>query len=124
MYQQLAGDTTLNSVTHDSVLAGQITGVGKLTKEGNGSFTLSGGNSYTGGTLIKAGTIVVNNDKSLGAKQAEFAANTILKIDNADLAISLANDIKLTDSVTVNSATNGVLSGVVSGTGSLTKVVV
>ena len=37
-------------------------------------------------------------------------------------AISLANDIKLTDSVTVNSATNGVLSGVVSGAGSLTKV--
>jgi autotransporter-associated beta strand protein len=40
---------------------GEISGSGGLTKMGAGKLTLTGGNSYSGSTLINGGTLVVNN---------------------------------------------------------------
>nr|WP_252893098.1 phosphatase PAP2 family protein [Lentilactobacillus otakiensis] len=44
-----------------------ISGNGGLTKEGTGSLTLLGNNSYKGGTTVKGGTLVAANDSALGA---------------------------------------------------------
>ncbi len=46
--------------------ANGITGSGGLTVLGGGTFTLSGANTYTGPTLISAGTVNATNDSSLG----------------------------------------------------------
>ncbi len=51
----------------DSTYAGNIqngTGVVHLTKEGTGTLTLSGSNSYSGGTTITAGTLAVRSNHS------------------------------------------------------------
>ncbi len=51
---------TVNSVAGTS-FTGVITGSGDLAKSGAGTLTLSNTNTYTGDTLVSAGTLVINN---------------------------------------------------------------
>ncbi|WP_160311513.1 autotransporter outer membrane beta-barrel domain-containing protein [Rhodopirellula islandica] len=69
---------------------------GGIVKSGAGTLTLSGANSYTGGTTVSAGELIGNTTSLQG------------NIDN-DAAVQF------------NQAADGTYSGVVSGTGSLTK---
>ena len=50
----------------DGTVAGVISGGGVFIKNGAGTATLSGVNSYTGQTLVNSGTIKVTNSNSLG----------------------------------------------------------
>ncbi|KXV12537.1 autotransporter-associated beta strand repeat-containing protein, partial [Acetobacter malorum] len=45
-------------------LAGDMSGTGRLTKEGTGTLSLTGTNSYTGTTEVAAGTLRVDGDSS------------------------------------------------------------
>ncbi len=45
---------------------GSIIGPASLTKNGTGALTLATGNSFSGGTTINGGTLVVNNNTALG----------------------------------------------------------
>ena len=56
-------DTSGYSLTMSGVLSG--TG-GALRKSGNGTLTLTGDNSYSGGTTVSAGTLLVNSASALG----------------------------------------------------------
>jgi autotransporter-associated beta strand protein len=47
---------TINDIVKDAY-SGIIQGNGSLTKFGAGTLTLSGNNSYTGGTTVVAGTL-------------------------------------------------------------------
>lgn len=44
-----------------------ITGSGKLTKQGTGVLGLNGNNTYTGGTVIEQGGLIVNHKTALGS---------------------------------------------------------
>nr|WP_310795386.1 autotransporter-associated beta strand repeat-containing protein [Brucella sp. 1315] len=57
---------TLDTDGHDVAMSGVISGAGGLMKSGTGTVTLSGANSYTGGTKVSAGTLVVANDNTGG----------------------------------------------------------
>jgi len=46
--------------------AGSITGNGWLTKSGSGTLTLTGSNSYSGGTTINTGIVNIQNSYALG----------------------------------------------------------
>ncbi|PUE41071.1 autotransporter-associated beta strand repeat-containing protein, partial [Limnohabitans sp. 2KL-51] len=59
-YTLTAGDA--NSTT----FAGVIDGTGGLTKQGSGTFTLSGANTYSGATTLNAGTLALGSSNALG----------------------------------------------------------
>jgi fibronectin-binding autotransporter adhesin len=116
---QLAGNTTLHSLTNNSTLNGVISGTGSLTKDGSGSVTLNGANTYSGGTNINAGKAIISQNASLGVGQATFATGTELE---TAAGVTLANQVQLAGNTTLHSLTNNsTLNGVISGTGSLTK---
>lgn len=54
------------SVSASWTLAKTISGGGQLIKSGSGTLTLSGANSYSGGTTINAGKIVLSSAEAIG----------------------------------------------------------
>ena len=97
-----------------------ISGAGALTKIGAGALTLSGTNTYAGGTTIDAGSIIVSSDANLGnasgaltfnsgalENSASFTSSRTITLNNP--GGSLLTDADLT------------LTGAIVGAGSLTK---
>ncbi|EKC9953410.1 autotransporter-associated beta strand repeat-containing protein [Salmonella enterica] len=85
-----SGDVTDNAVlelntggTFDNVISGS----GQVVKSGDETLTLSGANSYTGGTTISGGTLVASNVEALGSgdvtDNATLELNTGGDFDNA-----------------------------------------
>ncbi|HEF8791176.1 TPA: autotransporter-associated beta strand repeat-containing protein, partial [Salmonella enterica subsp. enterica serovar Vinohrady] len=82
-------------VTNDAVLElntggdfdNAISGSGQVVKSGDETLTLSGANSYTGGTTISGGTLVATNVEALGTgdvtNNATLELNTGGTFDNA-----------------------------------------
>ncbi|MEX8858742.1 autotransporter-associated beta strand repeat-containing protein, partial [Salmonella enterica] len=74
-------------VTNDAVLElntggdfiNSIGGTGRVEKSGDETLTLSGSNTYTGGTLISGGTLIASNVEALGTGDVT---------DNATLALN------------------------------------
>lgn len=52
---------TVGALGTDATFAGRIDTAGSVTKVGAGTWTLTGANTYTGPTVISAGTIKINN---------------------------------------------------------------
>ncbi|EAA9370987.1 autotransporter outer membrane beta-barrel domain-containing protein [Salmonella enterica subsp. enterica serovar Apapa] len=73
-----------------------IGGTGRVEKSGDDTLTLSGSNSYTGGTLISSGTLVANNVEALGTGD-------------------------VTDNATLELNTSGTFDNVISGSGLVVK---
>ncbi|ECO3832954.1 autotransporter outer membrane beta-barrel domain-containing protein, partial [Salmonella enterica subsp. enterica] len=64
------GDVTDNAVLELNTggdFINNIGGTGRVEKSGDDTLTLSGSNSYTGGTLISGGTLVATNVDALGS---------------------------------------------------------
>jgi len=111
-------DTTGGDVTFD----GGIDGTGLLTKTGDGTLTIEGDNTSTGGLAINGGTVKVGSDSALGDPDAGLSfdggtLNTTGDIDNGrDVTLNSGGGTFDTDAGTT--LTN---SGVISGSGDLTK---
>ena len=54
-----------------------ISGSNALTKAGAGTWTLSGANSYTGGTTISGGILSISSDANLGAVPGSVTTNSM-----------------------------------------------
>lgn len=74
------------SVSAPWTLAKAITGTGQLIKSGSGTLTLSGANSYSGGTRIDAGRIVLSSAGAIGSLG-------IISMNGGTLQFSAANTI-------------------------------
>ncbi|EAW1948676.1 autotransporter-associated beta strand repeat-containing protein [Salmonella enterica subsp. enterica serovar Falkensee] len=85
-----SGDVTDNATLEMNTggdFANNIGGTGSVVKSGDKTLTLSGANSYTGGTTISGGTLVANNVEALGTgnitDNATLELNTGGDFDNA-----------------------------------------
>jgi autotransporter-associated beta strand protein len=61
-----------NNLTIGGIITGNTFG---LTKTGNGTLTLSGSNTFTGGTTLNAGKLNINNNQALGTVAGTFTIN-------------------------------------------------
>ena len=75
----------------DGTYSGIVSGAGSLTKQSSGTLTLSGTNTYTGGTDITAGTILITNDRNLGATPGSLDADNVIIRNGATLATGNTN---------------------------------
>ena len=114
-----------------------IAGAAKLTKKGSGTLSLSGANTYEGGTTISSGTLAITGSAgSLGSGDVTVEENAVLEIafDNPSTTATLptlsmveGSSIKVTsgtvafsdDNVTLNNLSGGE-DGNVNVTGALT----
>lgn len=101
--------------------SGTIGGAGALTKSDLGSLNLANANSYSGGTYLNGGTLVLNNVLSAGSGTITFIGNSTLSIG----AVKPANTIAVNYNATVTGGNSGGLTGIknITGTSNLTVVV-
>jgi autotransporter-associated beta strand protein len=97
-----SGFTLTTNSTTNSTFSGVISSSGALMKNGNSTLTLSGNNTYSGGTTINAGTLEIASTGLLGG--GNYSGNIV---NNGALLIA--------------SNSNQILSGAISGIGALTK---
>ena len=95
-----------------------LSGTGTLDKRDSGTLVLNGANSYTGGTTLNSGTLVLGHNNALGSGQLNAAAGTFLDSNGAR---SIGNRINLTGDLTVAGSNDLTLSGLITGTGGLVK---
>ena len=82
------GSATLNANTlttggnnTSTTFSGVIGGAGgAVVKNGTGAFTVSGTNTYTGGTTLNAGTLALGNMKALGSGNVNVNGGTLMTV--------------------------------------------
>ena len=106
---------------NQNTLSGALSGAGSLVKNGVGTATISTSNSFSGGTVLNAGTLEVGNASALGTGSLTAASNSVLQ---ATASATLANAVVLSSGATLTVNDNGNalgVNGAVSGSGSLSK---
>ncbi len=71
------GGVLWDSGGFNSTLNGVVSGTGVMTKTGTGILTLNGSNTYTGGTAVNNGALVIGNSNGLGAGSVSLGAGTL-----------------------------------------------
>ncbi len=61
------GNATINSQGYAVTLSGSLSGLGNLIKNGSGKLILLGTNTYTGGTTVTDGTLIVTQPQALAS---------------------------------------------------------
>ncbi|TIV25623.1 MAG: hypothetical protein E5V90_26665, partial [Mesorhizobium sp.] len=98
---------------------GVISGSGAVNQIGTGTTILTGANTYTGGTAIFNGVLSVSADTNLGAASGglTFNGGTL----QTTSGFTSSRNVALTDNGTVQADADLGLTGVISGSGLLTK---
>lgn len=118
-----AGGGTIQTTTGKSNgFSGIVGGTGKLTKNGDGTLTLSGANTYTGGTALDGGIVSAKADDNLGALTGalSFGGGTLLLTESFDNSRSVTLGANGGTIQTTTGKSNS-FSGVIDGAGKLTK---
>ena len=140
-----SGDVTDNASlvfmrSNSFTVSNSLSGSGTVTQSG-GTVTLSGSNSFSGGLMVNSGTLILGNDSALGTGTLTLANGTTLQTSatrtindavvlNGNITLSGSYGLTLAGTVDLGSATRTVtvsgtvaptISGVIGGTGGLTK---
>lgn len=123
------GSATLNvgSNNASSTFSGGIDGTGGLTKQGNGTLTLSGANTYGGSTDVSNGTLQAGVANAFGTDSATtVASGATLDLNGFNQTLgSLAGsgDVALGSAILTVGISNAstTFSGTINGSGGLTK---
>jgi outer membrane autotransporter protein len=114
---------SLEIIQFDDVdIANTISGSGSLEKSGTGALTLSGTNTYAGGTTVNGGRLTVSSDANLGAANGDITLGTgLLQITGTGFT-QLTRDLAVTGNAGIeNRDADLEVSGALSGTGTLNK---
>src|SRR5271157_4463189 len=117
------GLNNLSTVVSGTIADGSIAGGvrGMLIKEGTGTLTLTGPNTYSGGTALNAGILAVNGDGNLGTGALSFNGGALEALSG----ITSAKTISIAGGGAVflaDGGTSSILSGSISGVGSFAKI--
>ncbi|MCV9936043.1 autotransporter domain-containing protein [Boseaceae bacterium BT-24-1] len=107
-----------SAVTVDNI----ISGGGSVIKSGVGTLTLTGANTYTGGTTLNQGTLSVSQDANLGAASGDltFGGASTLQV-TASFTTARAVVLNANATVEVSASQNFTMDGAITGTGGLAK---
>ncbi len=117
-----ANQTWANNSAGTLSVSATVGGSGKtLTVGGSGVTSLSGANTYNGGTVVSSGTLAMGSSSALGTGLVTAGGGKFT--NNVAGNVTVANTLSLASGtqVGVNGGDNLTLSGVISGTGSLTN---
>jgi autotransporter-associated beta strand protein len=94
---------TFNNTSKNYIIggAGSIAGSTSVVLNGTGSVSIGNSNSYTGGTVLNAGTLNINNAHALGSGTLTIAGGAIDATSGA-IAVSTANAQVWNNSFTYN----------------------
>ncbi|MBN8458065.1 MAG: autotransporter-associated beta strand repeat-containing protein [Verrucomicrobia bacterium] len=115
--------------TADLTVSNAISGSGSLTKQGANVLTLSGGNSYSGKTIVNGGTLSISAENNLGSTPGAYVADQLtlnastLKA-TAGLSLSANRGVTISgastfDSSGIGTSANLNLNSKITGTGSI-----
>lgn len=93
-----AGNVTVNSNI------GTTSGV--LTKDGAGTLTLAGTNTYSGGTILNAGMVVISVDANLGSPSGAIIFNGSTKLNS-----TTSSTLNMVRSIQLNNSANATFGG-------------
>jgi len=113
-------DTTSGNRTYPNVIANTAKGALGLTKLGVNTLTISGANSYTGPTLVIAGTLATSTANRIpDASAVTILSGATITLGGADTLATLAGAGTLTcgaNALTLNSANSETFSGTLTNT--------
>ena len=107
----LGGDLLINQVSPDGIqpndgtYAGHIIGTGIVTKIGVGTVTLTGANTYSGGTVFDVGAIAASADSAFGDPTGPLTFN------GGELRLDNSFDLAATRAITLNGSSPGLAGG-------------
>ncbi len=91
------GGAIIDSNGFNIGITSSLSGTGGLTKQGTGALTLSASNSYSGGTVIEAGTVVAGANHALGTGGVTIKSGTL----------SIQSGVEFTNTVTLEGGSFG-----------------
>ena len=142
-WNSLNGGLDISASNNTLTVSNLISGSSAVTKLGSGTLLLSGANTYTGGTVLAAGTLRMGSDLALGSGVVTLTNGTLASANAAGHTFSnqlvLGNSVQFGDNVGTGALTNRgavnlgagwptltvsnttVLAGLVSGSGGFFK---
>ncbi|MCD8536804.1 MAG: autotransporter outer membrane beta-barrel domain-containing protein, partial [Burkholderiaceae bacterium] len=93
----LSTDLIVDTAGEQVLLSGELSGSGKLIKQGAGTLELAGSNRYLGGTEVNEGVLALDADAAASTADVIMAADTTIK---ANTNLTLANVVDLLGPVT------------------------
>ncbi len=117
------GSLTFNQTTAQT-LGNVLTGNGSIIQNGEGTLTLTGTNTWTGGTTVEAGTLRAGSANAFVDDTAYSVNGGTLDLNGFDLTMSaLTGDGTValgSAGLTLNTSIDSTFGGTISGTGTLT----